>query len=79
MVTLTYENLPEGLFLQHHQSGLYGKLARQKPFLSGRHVTACLKFAKSHLQDAQATRNKIHVHKYTGRIMRDVRGHGEHS
>ena len=34
-----------------HQSGLYG-MARWKPFLSKRHMTDCLKFAKRHLKDS---------------------------
>ena len=29
-----------------HQSGLFGRVARQKPFLSNRHMTARLEFAK---------------------------------
>ena len=29
-----------------HQSGLYGRVARRKPFLSKRHMTAHLEFAK---------------------------------
>jgi hypothetical protein len=33
-----------------HQSGLYG-VARQKPLLSKRHMTACLEFAKRYLKD----------------------------
>uniref|UniRef100_A0AAZ3SDA0 Transposase Tc1-like domain-containing protein n=1 Tax=Oncorhynchus tshawytscha TaxID=74940 RepID=A0AAZ3SDA0_ONCTS len=37
-----------------HQSGLYGKVARSKPLLSKRHMTACLEFAKSHLKDSNA-------------------------
>ena len=36
-----------------HQSGLYGRVARRKPLLSKRHMTARLEFAKRHL------RNKI--------------------
>uniref|UniRef100_A0AAZ3PNC4 Transposase Tc1-like domain-containing protein n=1 Tax=Oncorhynchus tshawytscha TaxID=74940 RepID=A0AAZ3PNC4_ONCTS len=42
-----------------HQSGLYGGLARQKPILSKRHMTACLEFAKRHLKGSQAMRKKI--------------------
>ena len=42
-----------------HQSGLYGKVARQRPLLSKRHTTACLEFAKRHLKDSQTMRNKI--------------------
>jgi hypothetical protein len=35
-----------------HQSGLYGRVARQKPLLSKRHMTAHLEFAKRHLKDS---------------------------
>ncbi|KAK3556293.1 hypothetical protein QTP70_007047 [Hemibagrus guttatus] len=42
-----------------HQSGLYGRVARWKPFLSKRHMTACLEFAKTHLKDSQTMSNKI--------------------
>jgi hypothetical protein len=42
-----------------HQSGLHGRVARQKPLLGKRHMTACLEFAKKHLKDSQAMRNKI--------------------
>ena len=33
----------------HHQSDLYGSVARWKPLLSKRHMKALLKFAKRHL------------------------------
>ena len=33
-----------------HQSDLYGRVARRKPLLSKRHMTAHLEFAKSHLK-----------------------------
>ncbi|CDQ91816.1 unnamed protein product [Oncorhynchus mykiss] len=33
-----------------YQSGLYGRVARRKPLLSKRHMTACLEFAKRHLK-----------------------------
>ena len=33
-----------------HQSGLYGSVARRKPLLSKRHMTALLEFAKRHLK-----------------------------
>ena len=33
-----------------HQSGLYGRVARRKPLLSKRHVTALMEFAKRHLK-----------------------------
>ncbi|KAK3574637.1 hypothetical protein QTP86_011551 [Hemibagrus guttatus] len=39
--------------------GLYGRLARQKPLLSKRHMTAHLEFAKRHLKDSQTMRNTI--------------------
>jgi hypothetical protein len=42
-----------------HQSGLYGRVARRKPLLSKRHMTAHLEFAKRHLKDSQTMRNKI--------------------
>ena len=41
------------------QSGLYGRVARWKPLLSKRHMTARLEFAKRHLKDSQTRRNKI--------------------
>ena len=34
------------------QSGLYGRVARQKPLLSKSNMTACLEFAKRHLKDS---------------------------
>ena len=34
-----------------YQSDLYGRMARRKPLLSKRHMTACLEFAKRHLKD----------------------------
>jgi hypothetical protein len=42
-----------------HQPGLYGSVATRKPFLSKRHLTARLEFAKRHLKDSQVMRNKI--------------------
>jgi hypothetical protein len=33
-----------------HQSGLYGRVARRKPLLSKRNMTARLEFAKRHLK-----------------------------
>uniref|UniRef100_A0AAZ3S407 Transposase Tc1-like domain-containing protein n=1 Tax=Oncorhynchus tshawytscha TaxID=74940 RepID=A0AAZ3S407_ONCTS len=33
-----------------HKSGLYGRVARRKPLLSKRHITAHLEFAKRHLK-----------------------------
>ena len=42
-----------------HQSGLYGRVARQKPLLNKRHMTARLEFAKRHLEDSQMMRNRI--------------------
>ena len=35
-----------------HQSGLYGRVARQKPILSKMHMTARFDFVKSHLKDS---------------------------
>ena len=34
-------------------------VARQKPVLSNRHMTACLEFAKSHIKDSQTMGDKI--------------------
>ncbi|KAK3528615.1 hypothetical protein QTP70_005344 [Hemibagrus guttatus] len=42
-----------------YQSGLYGRVTRQKPLLSKRHMTVHLEFAKRHLKDSQTMRNKI--------------------
>uniref|UniRef100_A0AAZ3PQJ7 Transposase Tc1-like domain-containing protein n=1 Tax=Oncorhynchus tshawytscha TaxID=74940 RepID=A0AAZ3PQJ7_ONCTS len=42
-----------------HQSGICGRVARRKPLLSKRHMTACLKFAKRHLKDSHNMRNKM--------------------
>uniref|UniRef100_A0A2D4G565 Uncharacterized protein n=3 Tax=Micrurus TaxID=8634 RepID=A0A2D4G565_MICCO len=35
-----------------HQSGLYSRVARWKPFLSAKHMKARLEFAKKHLKDS---------------------------
>ncbi|KAG2471401.1 TC1A transposase, partial [Polypterus senegalus] len=42
-----------------HQSGLYGRVARRKPLLKARHMTARMEFAKRHLKDSEMVRNKI--------------------
>jgi hypothetical protein len=42
-----------------HQSGLYGRVARGKPLLSKRNMTANLEFVKRHLKDFQTIRNKV--------------------
>ncbi|KAI2648153.1 Transposable element Tcb1 transposase [Labeo rohita] len=42
-----------------HQSGLYGRVTRQKPLLSARHMKACMEFAKKHLKDSKMVKNKI--------------------
>ena len=41
-----------------HQTGIYGRVARQMPLLSKRQMTSCLEFAKRNL-DSQTMRNKI--------------------
>ena len=41
-----------------HKSDLYGGVARRKPLLSKRHMTAHLEFAKRHLKNSQTMRNK---------------------
>ena len=40
------------IFAVLHQSGLYGRVARRKPLLNKRHMTARLEFAKRHLKDS---------------------------
>ncbi|KAF7656113.1 hypothetical protein LDENG_00045810 [Lucifuga dentata] len=45
-----------------HQSGLYGRVARRKPFLSKKQMKARLEYAHKHLKDvcdSQTVRNKI--------------------
>jgi hypothetical protein len=42
-----------------HQSGIYGRVARQKPLFSKRHMTAHFEFDKRHLKDSQTMRNKM--------------------
>ena len=42
-----------------HQSGLFGRVARQKPLLCKRHMTARLEFTKKHLKYSQTMRNMI--------------------
>ena len=42
-----------------HQSGLYGRVARLKPLLSKRYMTAHLEFAKRLLKDCQTMRTKF--------------------
>jgi hypothetical protein len=41
------------------QSGLNGRVARQRPLLSNRDMTAHLEIAKRRLKDSQTMRNKI--------------------
>uniref|UniRef100_A0AAQ4QMX9 Transposase Tc1-like domain-containing protein n=1 Tax=Gasterosteus aculeatus aculeatus TaxID=481459 RepID=A0AAQ4QMX9_GASAC len=42
-----------------HKSGLFVRVARRKPLLSKKHMTARLEFAKKHPNDCQTMRNKI--------------------
>ena len=42
-----------------HQSGIFDRVARRKPLLIKRHMTARLPFAKTDLKDSQTLRNKI--------------------
>ena len=44
-----------------HQSGLYGRVARQKPLLSKRLMTARLEFAKRHLLDSDHEKHDSQV------------------
>ena len=51
-----WENIPEGQpSLQHYSTaaGLHGRVARWKPLLSKRHMTARLEFAKRHVKHFQ--------------------------
>ena len=54
-----WENLSEDQPSKQHSSRLYGRVARRKPLLSKRHITARLAFAKRYLEDFQTMRNKI--------------------
>ena len=47
------------VFAAHHKSRLYGRVARQKPLLRKRHMTACLEFAKRYVKDFKSIRGKI--------------------
>jgi hypothetical protein len=38
------------------QSGFYGIVARRKPILRKRHITACLEFEKRHVKDSEIIR-----------------------
>ncbi|KAF4088887.1 hypothetical protein AMELA_G00059910 [Ameiurus melas] len=49
-----------------HQSGLYGRVARWKPLLSKRHMTACLEFVKRHLKDSP-TKTKVELFGLNGK------------
>ena len=42
-----------------HQSGLYGRVARRKPLLSKRHMTARYELAKRHLKTLTTIRNNV--------------------
>jgi len=42
-----------------HKSRLYGRVARQKPLLRKRHMTAHLEFAKRHVKDSESLRQNI--------------------
>jgi len=42
-----------------HKSWLYGRVARRKPLLRKRHMTARLEFAKRHVKDSESMRQKI--------------------
>uniref|UniRef100_A0A8C7MH88 SEC24 homolog D, COPII coat complex component n=1 Tax=Oncorhynchus kisutch TaxID=8019 RepID=A0A8C7MH88_ONCKI len=42
-----------------HKSGLYGRVARRKPFLKNIHKKCCLKFATSHLGDTPNMWKKV--------------------
>jgi hypothetical protein len=42
-----------------HHSGLYGRVARRKPLLSKRRMTARLEFAKKHLKDSYEKKDSL--------------------
>jgi hypothetical protein len=42
-----------------HQSDLYGRMARQKPLLSEKHMTDRFKFAKRHLKDTDHKKTRF--------------------
>ena len=44
-----------------HQSGHYGRVARQKPLFSKRHMEGHLEFYKRPLKDSQTMRNKMRL------------------
>jgi transposase len=52
-----------------HQSGLYGRVARRKPLLSKRQMTARLEFAKRHLKTLRS--DSLHTAKTTQECLRD--------
>ena len=56
-----WEHLPKKQPSQQQSTNqaFYGRVARLKPLFSKTHMTACLKFAKWHLNDSQTMRNKI--------------------
>jgi hypothetical protein len=53
------DNHIQGHTHKHIPSGLYGRVARRKPLLNKRQMTASLEFAKRHLKDSLTMRNKI--------------------
>ena len=42
-----------------HKSRLYGRVAKQKPLLRKRHMTAHLEFAKRHVKESESMRQNI--------------------
>ena len=42
-----------------HKSRLSGRVARRKPLLRKRHMTACLEFEKRHVKESESMREKI--------------------
>ena len=42
-----------------HKSRLYGRVARWKPLLKKRHMTAHLEFAKRHVKDSESLRKRF--------------------
>jgi len=42
-----------------HKAGLYGRVARKKPFLKKCHTQSCLRYAKTHLEDWKTIWQKL--------------------
>ena len=54
------------LYAALHQSGLYGRVVREKTLLSLEFVVACWEFTKLYLKDHESTRKNIHWDEVSG-------------